>query len=155
MVADLTHGIVQKIFTCPAQSEPEQAQMISNIGVGWFGPLLPCSYAVNEGLMGFEETPHRLRGNLAKARPASQIIFMTDAVPRREGTNPFIAWFPRAQGRCTLAEVFIYIAGCGMRSQFDMARHPRDKMNVVFCDGHVETLHINERDLERGVMLAE
>jgi prepilin-type N-terminal cleavage/methylation domain-containing protein/prepilin-type processing-associated H-X9-DG protein len=155
LTADLSHGIVEKVFTCPAQGEPEQAQMISNISAGWFGPLLPCSYGYNEGLMGFEETPHRLRGNLARARPASQIIFLTDAVTRRDGPNPFIAWFPFAHGRCTLRDVYFYIAGCGMRSQFDLARHPRDRMNVLFCDGHVDTLHINERDLEHGVMLAE
>jgi prepilin-type N-terminal cleavage/methylation domain-containing protein/prepilin-type processing-associated H-X9-DG protein len=156
MTADLTQGIVQKIFTCPSQQEPEPSMMIGNIDGNWSGPLLPCGYAYNEGLMGFEKTPHRLRGNLARARPASDIVFMTDAVPRREtNATPYIAWFPPPQGRCTLADIYTFMPECGMASQFDLLRHPRFKMNAVFCDGHVQTLIINDRDLEHGVVLAE
>ena len=44
---------------------------------------------------------------------------------------------------------------CGIASQFDQGRHPKFKINVVFCDGHVEPLIINERDLQRGVVLGE
>jgi prepilin-type processing-associated H-X9-DG protein/prepilin-type N-terminal cleavage/methylation domain-containing protein len=155
MVADLQQGILLKIFTCPSQHEPQPSLMIGSYGADWLGPLVQCSYAYNEGLMGFEGTPRRLRGNLAKARPASEIIFMTDAIPRQEGRDPFIAWFPPPQGRCTLADIYTFAPECGMASQFDLLRHPRFKMNVVFCDGHVETLIINERDLQRGVVLAE
>ena len=88
--------------------------------------------------MGWEGTPHRLRGNLGKARPASEIIFMTDGIPRRETADGFIAWFPPPQGRYTLADIYTYVPGGGVASQFDPLRHPRFKMNIVFCDGHVE-----------------
>ena len=33
--------------------------------------------------------------------------------------------------------------------------HPRFRMNVAFCDGHVESLVINEKDLQRAVIVAE
>jgi prepilin-type processing-associated H-X9-DG protein len=36
-----------------------------------------------------------------------------------------------------------------------MFRHPRFRINIVFCDGHVETLTINERDLERALVLGD
>jgi prepilin-type N-terminal cleavage/methylation domain-containing protein/prepilin-type processing-associated H-X9-DG protein len=154
MVADLQQGVVFKIFTCPSQHEPAPSMMIGGGNAGWSGPPLLCSYAYNEGLMGFDGTPRRLRGNLGKARPSSAIIFMTDGVPRREGTA-FIAWFPPPQGRCTLADIYTYLPDTGSPSQFDFLRHPRFKMNVVFCDGHLEPLIINERDLQRGVVCAE
>jgi prepilin-type N-terminal cleavage/methylation domain-containing protein/prepilin-type processing-associated H-X9-DG protein len=156
MTADLSHGIVQKIFTCPAQLEPEPSLMIGNIDADWSAPLLACSYAYNEGLMGFEKTPRRLRGNLSKARPASEDIFMTDGVPRRETSiNPFIAWFPPPQGRCSLADIYTLMPECGMASQFDLLRHPRYRMNIVFCDGHVEAMIISEKELSRALVLAE
>jgi prepilin-type processing-associated H-X9-DG protein len=120
--------------------------MIGGGNAGWSGPPVQCSYAYNEGLMGFDAPPRRLRGNLGKARPSSEIIFMTDGIPRREGA---------ASGRCTLADIYTYFPDTGSPSQFDMLRHPRFKMNVVFCDGHVKPLIINERDLQRGVLCAE
>jgi prepilin-type N-terminal cleavage/methylation domain-containing protein/prepilin-type processing-associated H-X9-DG protein len=156
LLADVDQGIVRKLFACPSQLEPQPSLMIGSFPTGWFGPLIPTSYAYNEGLMGFEgNSPHRLRGNLTKARPAPEIVFMSDGLPRSEGSEPFIAWYPTGTGRCTLADVYTNVAGCGMASQFDLLRHPRYRMNVVFCDGHVDTLIINPRDLQRGVLLAD
>ena len=37
----------------------------------------------------------------------------------------------------------------------DLFRHPRYRINIVFCDSHVETLTINERDLQRAVLLPQ
>ena len=78
-------------------------------------------------------------------------------MPRTEpGGSDFIAWFPFPDGRCTLADCYTngnntYLAG--IASQFDQLRHPNFRMNVVFCDGHVEALTIKPADLERGVLL--
>jgi len=82
---------------------------------------------------------------------------MCDGLPRSEGTHPFNAFFPSVAGRCTLADIYTDNhgqGGLGMFSQFDMLRHPKWRMNVVFCDGHVESLVINERDLVHGVLVA-
>jgi prepilin-type N-terminal cleavage/methylation domain-containing protein/prepilin-type processing-associated H-X9-DG protein len=156
LLADIDQGIARKIFSCPAQIEPLPGLMIGSFGIGWFGPLVPTSYAYNEGLMGFEgNSPHRLRGHLSKAHPSAEIVFMTDGVPRDESDQAFIAWYPSEEGRCTLADVYTRKGGAGLPSQFDLFRHPRYRMNVVFCDGHVDSLVINERDLERGVLLNE
>ena len=155
MAADLDKGVLRKIFSCPSQDEPQPSMMIGSYDINWFGPLIPTSYAYNEGLMGFEGTPHRLRGNLAKARPSSEFVFMTDAQPRTEGTEPFIAWFPQPLGRCTLADIYALVPETGIASQFDLLRHPRYRMNIAFCDGHVESLITNEKDLQRAVIVAE
>ncbi len=157
LLADIDQGIVKKMFTCPAQMEPVPGTIMI-AGGGWFGPLIPSSYAVNEGLFGYELSPHRLRANLGKAHPASEMVFMTDGLPRTEFGYGFIAWFPFPDGRSTLADTYTNGNGtmtCGTRSQFDLQRHPQYRMNVLFCDGHAEALAINERDLARAILLPE
>jgi prepilin-type processing-associated H-X9-DG protein/prepilin-type N-terminal cleavage/methylation domain-containing protein len=157
LLADVDQGVVKKVFTCPAQAEPLPAAIMI-AGGGWVGPVIPTSYAVNEGLFGFESFSHRMRANLTKAHPASDIVFMTDGIPRTEMAQGFIAWFPTPEGRCTLADVYTNGDGtyaCGMRSQFDLLRHPQYRMNVLFCDGHAEMLTMNEKDLARGVLQPE
>jgi prepilin-type processing-associated H-X9-DG protein/prepilin-type N-terminal cleavage/methylation domain-containing protein len=157
LLADIDQGAVRNVFTCPAQVELQPGIMIA--GVGWTAPKVPTSYAYNEGVFGFEfPSTHRLRGLLTKASPAAEVILFTDAVPRSELALGFIAWFPTPEGRCTLAEAYTNANGtyaAGVASQFDLLRHPGYRMNTVFCDGHVESLIINERDLQRGVLLAE
>jgi prepilin-type processing-associated H-X9-DG protein len=160
LAADIERGVVRKLFTCPSQPEPTPVGiMIAGGGiVPWFGPRLPSSYAYNEGLLGFElGSTRRQRGLLSRARPASEVVFMTDGVPRTELGPGFIAWFPNTKGRCTLADCYTNANGtfaAGVASQFDPIRH-HGWMNVVFADGHAETIAINARALSRAVLLAE
>ena len=158
LAADVDRGIVQKIFSCPAQDQPPLGIMIGAVGINWFAPMMTTSYCYNEGLLGFEQSPHRRRGNLSKASPAAETVYLTDGLPRTELALGFVAWFPTAQGRCTLADCLSNAKGsyaAGVASQFDPLRHPGFRMNVVFCDGHVESLVINEKELDRALLLAE
>jgi prepilin-type N-terminal cleavage/methylation domain-containing protein/prepilin-type processing-associated H-X9-DG protein len=159
---DLEGGIVKRIFHCPSDQQAQLGEMLGSFTTGWVGPMLSSSYAINEGVFGFEaSSPHRLRGNLAKVRPAAEIVFLGDGLPRSEGTDAYIAWNPTDRGKCTLADAYLHDTGsegttqAGLPSEFDLFRHPRWRMNVVFCDGHVDSLIINERDLQRGVLLGE
>ena len=160
IVSDVSKGPLRKVFTCPSQPEPIPAGiMIATAGVvPWFFPSLPGSYAYNEGLLGFEAgSTRRQRGLLARARPASEVVFMTDAVPRAERGLGFIAWYPSAAGRCTLADCYTNANGtfdAGVASQFDPIRHAA-RINIVFADGHAENLPIHPRELERCLLLAE
>ncbi len=157
LLADVDQGIVRKIFTCPAQENVPAAIMIGVLG-SWTGPHIPTSYAYNEGVFGFETNPHRLRGNVTKASPPAQIVFMTDGLPRTELALGYIAWFPGYNRRWTLADAYTNANGsyaAGVRSQFDLFRHIRFRMNIVFCDGHVESLMITEKDLDHAVLLPE
>src|SRR5205814_3140740 len=117
------------------------------------------SYAFNEGVLGFEGNYYkRLRANLTKVHPAAGIIFMSDGLPRAEGEHHFIAWSSAPEGRTTLADCYTDGNGTsdsGYHSQFDQLRHPHFRMNIVYCDGHVDALAINLRDLEHGVLLGE
>jgi len=154
MLADIDAGVLRQVFTCPAQLEPQAGVMIA--GGGWFGPSVPTGYAYNEGVLGFEVHPRRLRANLTKARPSSEILFMTDAVPRTDFGHGFIAWYPPPEGRCTLADCYTNDNGtyaAGVASQFDQLRHPNFRMNIVFCDGHAEAIAIKPAELARAVVL--
>ncbi len=157
LLADVDQGIVKKIFTCPAQEDVEPGMMIGSYPANWFGPRVPTSYAYNEGVLGFEASPSkRLRGNLGKARPSSTIILFTDGVPRADNEIHYIAWSSAPEGRTTLADCYTDGDGSGASgyyTQFDQLRHPHLRMNIVFCDGHVESLVIKLADLERGVLL--
>src|SRR5215212_3872258 len=80
LLADLEQVVLRTIFTCPAQTEIQPGIMIA--GGTWRAPDLRTSYAYNEGVFGFESfSTHRLRGQLIKASPPSEIILFTDAVP--------------------------------------------------------------------------
>lgn len=155
LLADVDKGTLRRIFTCPAQLEPQPALMIGSFDINWYGPLIPTGYAINEGVLGFEgNSPRRLRGRLTRANPAAEVVLLSDAVPRTEGNAPFIAWYPPAEGRCSLGDVYRGAPGTGRLSQFDPLRHPRFRMNIVFCDGHVESLLMSERELDRAVLLS-
>ena len=158
--ADLDRRVtLQRLFTCPAQENPPPAIMIAGPRMSWIGPTPPCSYAYNEQLLGFNaRSDTRYRGRLSRASPSSQIIFMTDGLPRTEFGEGFIAWFSSRPGKATLADCYTNDNGAytvGIASQFDPFRHPHQKMNVSFCDGHVEVLTITLKDLERGVLVAD
>ena len=161
MLADIDKGILRKIFTCPAQTDPQPALMIGSIKLNWFAPAVPTSYVVNEGLLGFEGNFFkRKRGKLTKVHPSSDIIFLTDGLPRAEGDWHFACWSTGAEARTTLADCYRESGWTpprwgGYHSQFDQLRHPNYRMNIGYCDGHVESLIIVEKDLEHGMLLGD
>jgi len=145
---------VKRIFTCPSQTNIEPGIMIAGGIPFWVGPTFVGSYAYNEGFLGYNyPTERRLRGNLNKVKRSSETVFLGDGLPRLETDLLFIAWFPGDSGVCTLAESYDETNG-GLRSEFDLHRHNK-RMNVVFLDGHTETLTINSQDLRRGLLLGE
>jgi prepilin-type processing-associated H-X9-DG protein len=150
--------LARRVFTCPAQIGMTPGQTVSD-EAGWYAPKLSISYAYNEGVLGFENnSDHRLRGQFSKAVPSSEVFFMTDAVPRsEENSSEYIAWFPSDSGRATLGDIYSNSDGGTtevMDTQFDHLRH-HGKMNVVYFDGHVDTLEIITDDLERAVILSK
>jgi prepilin-type N-terminal cleavage/methylation domain-containing protein/prepilin-type processing-associated H-X9-DG protein len=159
MLADIDQGIVKRIFTCPSQVEPLPTGLMIGSDTGWTAPAVPTSYAFNEGLLGFEDTPRRRRGDLRAARPSADVIFLTDAIARTESFQmPYIAWVPATRGRCSLADCYTNAHGtydAGVASQFDYFRHPHFRVNIVFCDGHVDSLIIRENELSRALVLGE
>jgi len=140
MEADLTAGVVRKVFTCPADTEARVGTMNEEVGgSGWVGPVVWSSYVYN-GSTG-------VGGNRSQIRMPARVMYMGDGLPRREvdsppGTKPMGFTFvtsPPAPGTLrTLANAYCRF-GAGWGSMFDRTRH-RGRMNVVFMDGHGETV---------------
>jgi prepilin-type processing-associated H-X9-DG protein len=81
-------------------------------------------------------------------------------VPRDEGQWKFACWSTSAPARTTLADCYKEGGWTpprwgGYHSQFDQLRHPNFRINCGFCDGHVESLVIVEKDLEHGMLLGD
>jgi prepilin-type processing-associated H-X9-DG protein/prepilin-type N-terminal cleavage/methylation domain-containing protein len=160
MLADWNNSncMARRVFTCPSQLEVPIATIIDGTD-GWTGPLIATSYGYNEAITGFiENSDRRLRGQFGKANSSSEIILWTDAIPR--APQSYAAWYNHVPGRLSLADALDPApapdgnANAGDPAQFDYFRH-RGRMNVVFLDGHVESLVINSEDLQRALIAGQ
>jgi prepilin-type processing-associated H-X9-DG protein/prepilin-type N-terminal cleavage/methylation domain-containing protein len=124
----------------------------------------PTSYTFNEVVIGFNDSYGRLRGHASQVRQPAATMFACDGVgdagvsPNRSaeagtsishGTLTLYNNFPDAGATLpnspaiTLADIYNSktvgqtLVG-GTASCFDLKRH-QGKINIAFCDGHVET----------------
>jgi len=152
-VLDYEHGPVLRIFTCPANLDQMQSgsmqmsEFISSWDANWFFQLMESSYAFNEAVLGWADTPgnvgshSRERGNLARMPHPADLVLLADASPR--GTDGWIVYDDSTLQGNTLRD---YYDGNmsplnNNKMLFDKNRH-YGSMNILFCDGHGETMHI-------------
>jgi prepilin-type N-terminal cleavage/methylation domain-containing protein/prepilin-type processing-associated H-X9-DG protein len=148
--SDMDAGPVREIFTCPSH---ERSDMIPGTMLGdggWGAPRIWSSYIFNEEPLGHWDSGHgyvRGRGNMARMKEASEIMMLGDGKPR--GTDGWIVVYAH-NTMATLEDVFNgsilrnpgYAAGD--RAAFDFGRHKK-RMNVLFMDGHAETIMVTTR----------
>jgi prepilin-type N-terminal cleavage/methylation domain-containing protein/prepilin-type processing-associated H-X9-DG protein len=151
-VFDYEHGPILRIFTCPANIDEMQggttqmAYFISSYKV-WSFPLIPSSYAFNEAILGWADGPggtnshSRERGNLARMPHPADLVLMADGSTR--GPDNWIVYNDETNRGETLLDFYN-----GNTNEpkldpmlFDKNRH-YGAMNIVFCDGHGETLRM-------------
>lgn len=114
-----------------------------------------ADYVFNEGVFGWDfvtyyysnPTSRRLRGQLAKVPRPSETVLFTDG-KRRTGAaagyfpDGWLTWAPAFASKPTesvsLASAVDGSLYASDESSFDNARH-KDKINIAFADGHVET----------------
>jgi prepilin-type processing-associated H-X9-DG protein/prepilin-type N-terminal cleavage/methylation domain-containing protein len=133
----------------------------------------PQSYIFNEAVLGFNDNYGRLRGHASLVRQPAMTMFAADGlgdngnpsrveeqgsvIPAR-GTYTLFNYFPNGAvtypgGAITLADVlngttFNGTVVAGTPICFDTKRH-QGRINIAFCDGHVETRTIQASDLQR------
>jgi prepilin-type processing-associated H-X9-DG protein len=143
MVSDLDSGPVAELFSCPSQ---DRADIVPGCMVDdgvWYSPKIRSSYIINEDTLGYWNSwqHRRARGNLARVDSASDVMMIGDGKPS-PGDSKWMgihAFFPLR----TLAdlgnpgEVESYV-------NLDVKRH-RGRMNVLFMDGHAETVAVSVR----------
>jgi prepilin-type processing-associated H-X9-DG protein/prepilin-type N-terminal cleavage/methylation domain-containing protein len=130
------------------------------------GCVTPMSYVFNEAVLGFDDGYQRYRGNSARVRQSAKTMFACDGLPgstktrlsgtwqNLTGSSPLGAppqpwgmysmWNNQVSPPITLSDVITHRLNpstgkliAGDACSFDQIRH-RGKMNIAFCDGHVE-----------------
>jgi len=136
----------------------------------------PQSYIFNEYVLGFDDTYGRLRGHASQVRQPSLTMFAADGLgdtntPARieqgqattDGTYTLYNRFPVGNltipnpaislGDVLSARAYNFQPVAGTATCFDLKRHQK-KINIAFCDGHVETRAINAGDLQMVFLIA-
>jgi prepilin-type N-terminal cleavage/methylation domain-containing protein/prepilin-type processing-associated H-X9-DG protein len=139
---EMKSGPVREVFTCPTQppdSLPEGVMLASQDG--WEAPRFASSYIFNEEPLGFNDVEgepngyKRGRGNLNRMRGTSDTMMLMEGKVR-DGYPWLVIYAVKAN--TVLEDAFFGILA-GDRSNFEFARH-RGKINMVFMDGHAETI---------------
>jgi prepilin-type N-terminal cleavage/methylation domain-containing protein/prepilin-type processing-associated H-X9-DG protein len=164
----------------PATSTPSQP---TNGGGYIVWDTEPVSYFWNECILGWGsqqsqdfslwgiDASGRLHGRASGVRQASKTMFVADGLggnPNNSSRLPYITGSPMAtvynadyngavSPPITLADAYLGTGGpddkAGDNENFDMHRH-RGKINIGFCDGHVETRNITVSDLSSVFLMA-
>jgi prepilin-type processing-associated H-X9-DG protein/prepilin-type N-terminal cleavage/methylation domain-containing protein len=152
-----------KYFIC--QSHAYDAAELPNSIIYKGGNLiwmLQQSYVVNEAVFGINDKLGRLRGKAASIRRPSQTVMLADGItslPRGyswagRGVNWATFVNKVAAPPITLADALKGNSKAGDSPSFDRLRH-RGKLNVLFCDGHAETLPVSPAGLKSVYLLAQ
>lgn len=141
---DYTRGSTLRIFTCPSNVDQIQEGTLQNSLFimahlnGWTGPLLQTSYAFNESVLGWGSSSARVRGNMARLIDPADKILLGDASPR--GANG--GWIVYNDNSTQDRLIDLYNRTIDNDNLlFDKVRH-FGNMNILFCDGHGETMRI-------------
>jgi prepilin-type processing-associated H-X9-DG protein/prepilin-type N-terminal cleavage/methylation domain-containing protein len=129
---------LRKIFTCPSQDDPHTDVFMVAADNWRNAPAfpVPSDYIVNEAVLGYPNATvvYNKMGNTAKIRRSSEVVLMSDGL--------YGIWWTWELYPLTLAEAFNYDWRTpGEHDFFAFNRHNR-RMNVLFVDGHAETVRI-------------
>ena len=151
-VFDYEHGPILRIFTCPSNIDEMQdgstqmSYFMSSFDASWWFQLMPSSYAFNEAVLGWADKASgsaghsRERGNLSRMPHPADLVLMADASTR--GPNNWIVYNDYVGTGNTLLDFYNGLTSDPNDPKlFDKNRH-YGAMNIVFCDGHGETMRI-------------
>lgn len=135
------------------------------------------SYIFNEYVLGFNDAYGRLRGKASKIRQPASTFFVCDGVPGPFAARPtgdlavpigFLTLFnnvPNTNPGMNVASISLgnIISSAGYKGNglplgsspvnFDKVRHQM-KMNIAFCDGHVELRNVDAIGLNNVYLMA-
>jgi prepilin-type N-terminal cleavage/methylation domain-containing protein/prepilin-type processing-associated H-X9-DG protein len=146
---------IQKYFRCPSDTVFDWG--FTQRGPGYPSPAAPpgtglpggfwerMSYTFNESVLGYRDwsttTP---RCNVTKVKRTAQVMLFGDGRPRSLSTGD--RWFTIFdRENWTLYD---YERLSGYSRSFDRDRH-RGRMNVVYVDGHADTIVLKRGDMEK------
>jgi prepilin-type processing-associated H-X9-DG protein/prepilin-type N-terminal cleavage/methylation domain-containing protein len=153
-----------KYFVCPAQADspkdilPQYVFMYASYG-GGVSLMEPQSYMFNEYVLGWQDTYGHLRGKASLIHNPAITFFAADGLGgstlvNHEGTGLpnglYTLYNMTTQVPVSVADAFnaplMGGGNAGDHQNFDLKRHD-NKINIAFCDGHVETRNLTGNDL--------
>ena len=137
---DMDSGPCRELFTCPTQAREGIVYNGSMLSDGsWTAPNIWSSYIFNEEPLGFAQYGqyNRGRGNLNRLRQASDVMMIGDGKPRG-GQGGWLVIYATQNGT-SITHAATNTFASGEASNFDFRRH-QNRMNIVFMDGHAETV---------------
>lgn len=149
--ADMETQSLRKHFKCPSQ-EIELRGLTQKSSEPWEAPCDWSSYVFNEAVLGLREKAtgtDPTMGKVVRVRRAASVMFAMDGRPRNQ-TNDNWLMVPDQGPQDTLWEFHLRVTvpNTGFGKQLlDYLRH-RYVANVVFLDGHVESIPMTRAGLE-------
>ena len=149
LAADLRSESVQRYVTCPSQTviEPGLTQLAADDT--WRGPPEYCGYIYNEAILGRRgQAPARIiHGNVGRVRRTSVVFFAADGRPRSPTADNYFLVFDFGDDD-TLGTFWKRAQSADIGKEFlDFNRHRR-RINVVFLDGHAESIPMTDNGLD-------
>ncbi len=155
---------VPLLYTGTVSSDDTVAPGPSNLGPTFLYTQFQ-SYVYNEYVVGFDDPTAtnlpfpKLRGKADKVRQADRTMFAADGLEEKVNSAEgdistygmytiFVKPTTRVRPPITLADAYDADANAGDTTNFDKVRH-QGKIEIAFCDGHVETKSINDGDLQK------
>ena len=144
LMASLADPAIYRAFTCPSDANPPTAASTVSFDDSRRTPDEVTSYMFNGNFLGAGRgmDPSRVAaGQVSKVRRPSEVFLFADG---KRGNDPCFAYEVWCQSDAFWSgTLFDYWSTGGLGNShtatFDYARH-RKRVNVVFVDGHVETL---------------
>jgi prepilin-type N-terminal cleavage/methylation domain-containing protein/prepilin-type processing-associated H-X9-DG protein len=145
---------VIRAFTCPSDNNPITPASSIMCSSGWRGPDEVMSYLLNADALGVSLPGRSPAGKVSMIRHPAEVFLFGDG---KRGRFPEVAYDVFCGGDALEdGSLFDYwyrsgrpgsSSGC---ASFDYGRH-RNRMNVIFVDGHSETINLpNRRSVKAG-----
>jgi prepilin-type processing-associated H-X9-DG protein/prepilin-type N-terminal cleavage/methylation domain-containing protein len=156
-------------FMCPsqatdlaemmAQNPPNESVLycpLTNLTDGYYEPQ---SYIYNEAILGWYDPMNRLRAKATYIRQPASTMFCADGLHgglsnEISGQATYMLFNNTTKRPVTVGDAFKGTTSIASDAAcFDKIRH-QGKINIAFCDGHVETRNLNYGDLQRVYLVA-
>jgi prepilin-type N-terminal cleavage/methylation domain-containing protein/prepilin-type processing-associated H-X9-DG protein len=148
--ADMQSEQLRKLFTCPSQEVPLRG-LTQKSSEPWEAPRDWSSYVFNEAILGLREketTSRPTLGLATRVKRPTEVMFAMDGRPRDQLKDNWLM-VPDKGTQDTLWSFQQMVSGSsGYGKQLlDFLRH-RYRANVVFMDGHVESISMTRGGLD-------